>query len=167
MEFVGVWGRNPAKAAALAGEYGAQPYAEVDALIADVDAIAIALPPDVQAPIALRAARAGKHLLLDKPVAFTTAEADEIVAAVGRARPGLGGVLHPPASCRRSQQFVAEARGDRRLAGGAGSTTSARSSTPGNPFGASPWRKRERRPVGRRPARGRAGPAGARPGRPR
>ena len=81
VELAGVWGRNADKAAALAGQYDAKPYADADALIADVDAVAIALPPDVQAPLALRAARAGKHLLLEKPVAFTAAEADEIAAA--------------------------------------------------------------------------------------
>src|SRR4051794_12944197 len=82
VEFVGVWGRNPDKAAALANEYGARAYPTIDGLIADVDAIAVALPPDVQAPIALAAARAGKHLLLDKPVAFTVEEADAIAATV-------------------------------------------------------------------------------------
>ena len=81
VELVGVWGRDPAKAATLAQEHGAKPYAEIDDLIADVDAVAVALPPDVQADIALRAARAGKHLLLDKPVAFTPEAAAEIVAA--------------------------------------------------------------------------------------
>jgi len=81
VELAGVWGRNADKAAALAGQYGAKPYADADALIADVEAVAIALPPDVQAPLALRAARAGRHLLLEKPVAFTAAEADEIAAA--------------------------------------------------------------------------------------
>ncbi|GIE93503.1 Gfo/Idh/MocA family protein [Paractinoplanes rishiriensis] len=82
VEFVGVWGRNPGKAAELADRHGARAYAHQDDLIADVDAIAVALPPDVQAPLALRAARAGRHLLLDKPIAFTNAEAAAIVAAV-------------------------------------------------------------------------------------
>ncbi|WP_306206979.1 Gfo/Idh/MocA family protein [Actinoplanes sp. RD1] len=81
VELVGVWGRNPDKAAALAQEHGATAYSDIDALIADVDAVAVALPPDIQADIALRAARAGKHLLLDKPVAFTTEATDAIVAA--------------------------------------------------------------------------------------
>src|SRR5690349_21176731 len=82
VDFVGVWGRDPGRTAQLADRYGVTAYADVGALLADVDAVSVALPPDVQAPIALRAARAGKHLVLDKPVAFTTAEADAIVAAV-------------------------------------------------------------------------------------
>jgi predicted dehydrogenase len=54
----------------------------VDALLADVDAVAIAVPPDVQAPLAEHAAAAGKHLLLEKPIALDVAAADRVVAAV-------------------------------------------------------------------------------------
>jgi predicted dehydrogenase len=78
VEFVGVWGRDPAKAAG----FGVPAYAELDALLHDVEAVAIALPPDVQADLALHAARAGKHLLLDKPLALTVAAADAVVAEV-------------------------------------------------------------------------------------
>jgi predicted dehydrogenase len=81
-DFVGVWGRDPAKAGALADRYGVRAFAEVDDLLDAVDAVAIALPPHVQAPLAIRAARAGRHLLLDKPVALDVTEADELVAAV-------------------------------------------------------------------------------------
>src|SRR3954471_22667853 len=49
-ELVAVWGRDAAKAGALAERYGARAYAEVDDLLAEVDAVAVALPPDVQAP---------------------------------------------------------------------------------------------------------------------
>src|SRR3712207_1241797 len=81
-EFVGVWGRNPDKAAALAQRHGAAAYPELDALLVDVDAVAVALPPEVQAELATRAARAGKHLLLDKPIALTGAAADELAGEV-------------------------------------------------------------------------------------
>jgi predicted dehydrogenase len=81
-ELAAVWGRDPAKAATVADRYGIRPYDDVDELIAAVDAVAIALPPQVQAPLAARAARAGKHLFLDKPLALTVAAADEVVAAV-------------------------------------------------------------------------------------
>ena len=81
-ELAAVWGRDAAKAATVADRYGIRPYDDVDELIAAVDAVAIALPPQVQAPLAARAARAGKHLFLDKPLALTVAAADEVVAAV-------------------------------------------------------------------------------------
>lgn len=81
VEFTGVWGRRPEAAAALAARFGTRAYDDVDALIADVDAVAIALPPDVQAPLAARAAAAGRHLLLDKPLAATVGEARAVVEA--------------------------------------------------------------------------------------
>ncbi|MFI6229444.1 Gfo/Idh/MocA family protein [Micromonospora echinospora] len=80
-ELAGVWGRDPAKATTLARRHGVPAYDEADALIEAVDAIAVALPPDVQAEIAVRAATAGRHLLLDKPLALDLADADRVVAA--------------------------------------------------------------------------------------
>jgi predicted dehydrogenase len=81
-ELAGVWGRDAGKAADLADHLGTRAFADVDALLAEVDAVAIALPPAVQAPLAERAARAGKHLLLEKPLALTVAQSDRIVEAV-------------------------------------------------------------------------------------
>ena len=52
IELAGVWGRDPRAAAALAAEHGAVGFADVDALLAAVDGVAFAVPPDVQAPIA-------------------------------------------------------------------------------------------------------------------
>src|SRR4029077_5671835 len=54
----------------------------IEAMLAAVDGVAFAVPPDVQAPIAAAAARAGQHLMLEKPIAIAEAEADELVAAV-------------------------------------------------------------------------------------
>ncbi|HWG01340.1 MAG TPA: Gfo/Idh/MocA family oxidoreductase [Trebonia sp.] len=80
-----VWGRDPVAAATLAAGYGATAYDDIDAFLASVDAVAFAVPPHVQAPIAIRAATAGKHLLLEKPIALSAAEADELVKAVDAA----------------------------------------------------------------------------------
>jgi len=85
IEFAAVWGRNPQAAADLAAEYRATPYQDVSAFLAGVDAVSFAVPPDVQAPIAAQAAREGKHLLLEKPVALTEAAADGLVEAVEQA----------------------------------------------------------------------------------
>jgi len=82
IELAAVWGRDARAAAALAAEYRATPYEEIEAMLAVVDGIALAVPPDVQAPIAATAARAGKHLMLEKPIATTEAGADELAAAV-------------------------------------------------------------------------------------
>jgi predicted dehydrogenase len=88
VEFAGVWGRRPEAAAALADEHGVPAHSgedQLDRLLAEVDAVSIALPPAVQAGLAVRAAEAGCHLLLDKPVALTVPEARRVAEAVERA----------------------------------------------------------------------------------
>ncbi|MBZ6258472.1 Gfo/Idh/MocA family oxidoreductase [Streptomyces olivaceus] len=81
LDFVGVWGRRPDAAEALAQRHGTRAYDDVDALLADVEAVAVALPPGVQAESAVRAARAGCHLLLDKPLATNAAQGRAVVRA--------------------------------------------------------------------------------------
>lgn len=91
VELAGVWGRRPEAAADLAARIGTDAYDDADALFADCDAVSIALPPDIQAPLAVRAADAGCHLLLDKPVA-TEPEAAAL-AVDGAARAGVASVV--------------------------------------------------------------------------
>jgi predicted dehydrogenase len=81
-QLVGIWGRDPQRTADAAASCSTDPYADFEALLQDVDALAFAVPPDVQARLALQAAQAGKHLLLDKPVALEVAAARELEAAV-------------------------------------------------------------------------------------
>ncbi|MFG3052472.1 Gfo/Idh/MocA family protein [Kitasatospora sp. NPDC048239] len=81
IEFAGVWGRRPEAAAALGAAHGVPGHADLDRLLAEVDAVSIALPPAVQADLAVRAAEAGCHLLLDKPVALTVPDARRVVDA--------------------------------------------------------------------------------------
>lgn len=83
-DFAGVWGRRPEAAAELAHEYGVKVYEDPDELFAECDAVAFALPPDVQAAMAVRAAAAGCHLLLDKPVATTVEDARAVAEAAAR-----------------------------------------------------------------------------------
>ena len=82
IELAAVWGRDPRAAAGLAAEYHATAQENLDAFLAAVDGVAFAVPPYVQAPIAATAARAGKHLLLEKPIAISESEADDLVEAV-------------------------------------------------------------------------------------
>ena len=141
VEFVGVWGRNERKAADLAGRHGTAAYSSIEALIADVDAIAAALPPDVQAPIALQAARAGRHLLLDKPVALDPNVAAEIATAVSDR--DLASVVF---FTRQFQPVVREFLDEAVATGGwlDGRVEYVdKIFEPGNPFGASPWRQEQ------------------------
>jgi len=85
VELTAVWGRNRQAAAELAAEYQATPYHDISAFLAGVDAVCFAVPPDLQAALATQAAREGKHLLLEKPVALTEAAADGLVEAVEQA----------------------------------------------------------------------------------
>jgi len=82
IEFAAVWGRNLEAAETLATECGIKAHADFDAFLADVGAVAFSVPPDVQGELAVRAARAGKHLLLEKPVALTEAAAEALATAV-------------------------------------------------------------------------------------
>jgi predicted dehydrogenase len=86
VDLVGVWGRDLARARALAQPHGAQGYDDFDALLDAVDLLTFAVPPHVQAELAPRAAEAGKHLLLEKPITTDLAAADRLVAAVERSR---------------------------------------------------------------------------------
>lgn len=81
-ELAGVWGRDFGKAATLAEAHGARAFAELDELLDAVDAVAFSVPPDVQAELAVRAAEAGKALLLEKPLALDVECAERLVAAV-------------------------------------------------------------------------------------
>lgn len=138
-DLVGVWGRSFSRAAELAEVFGARPYESVEEMFADVDAVAFAVPPDVQAALAVRAAAAGCHLLLDKPVAFTTEEAGRIVDAVDRA--GVRSLVFFTSRFTVNQaDWLAEVRQEPAWSSGYvrmyGSIFE-----PGNPFGHSEWRR--------------------------
>jgi predicted dehydrogenase len=86
IEFAAVWGRNHESAGALAARYGATAHRDFDAFLADVDGVAFSIPPDVQSILAQRAATAGKHLLLEKPISTQLDTADELADAARDAR---------------------------------------------------------------------------------
>ncbi|MGU3293150.1 Gfo/Idh/MocA family protein [Williamsia sp. M5A3_1d] len=77
----GVWTRRPEAAADL----DIPRFDSFEALLGDNDAVSFAVPPQAQAPLAIEAARAGKHVILDKPIAGTLADAHAVVEAVTEA----------------------------------------------------------------------------------
>lgn len=58
-------------------------YANIDELLADpqVQLVDLCVPNDEHAKLAIRALEAGKHVLVEKPIALNTADADAMVAA--------------------------------------------------------------------------------------
>ncbi len=87
----GVWSRTDSSAQSLAADHGVPVFPSFDALLDACDAVAIAVPPAVQPDLAVRAARAGKPLMLEKPLALDVAGAEQIAAAVQDA--GVGSVM--------------------------------------------------------------------------
>jgi len=139
VELAGVWGRDPAKAAVVAERHGTVAEPDLDTLLGRVDAVAIALPPDVQAELACRAAERGCHLLLEKPLALTVDAADRAVAAVDRA--GVSSVVFFTARfAEPTASWFDEVVAPGEWHGGS-VVWLASIFEPGNPFGASPWRR--------------------------
>ncbi len=81
---VGIADRDPARAALVAAETGTRPMAWPD-LLAASDAIVIATPAEAHFAMASQALRAGKHVLVEKPIAATLAEADALAALAQQA----------------------------------------------------------------------------------
>jgi predicted dehydrogenase len=66
-------------------EHGVTAYAGLDDALPHVDALIIATPPASHAPLGLQAIAAGKHVLIEKPLATTTGAAQELVDAANAA----------------------------------------------------------------------------------
>jgi len=89
----GIWARRPEAAHELASAHGTVACESYDELLDGSDAVAFAVPPDVQAELAVIAARAGKALLLEKPIALDLDAAQRLADAVDDARVGSQVVL--------------------------------------------------------------------------
>ncbi len=138
VELVAVWGRDAGRAASLAGELRCRATTDLVALLSDVDAVSVALPPDVQARVAESAAAAGRHLLLDKPVALDVPAAESVAAAARSA--GVASVVFFTA---RFSPGLAP-WWDQLSRGGWGVATYVEMGsifTPGSPYAGSRWRR--------------------------
>jgi predicted dehydrogenase len=82
-KLVGCFDRNFERAEAFAEANGCQAFETLEAMLADenVQAVAICTPSGAHLEPAVAAAKAGKHVMVEKPLEVTTEKCDEIIAA--------------------------------------------------------------------------------------
>ena len=86
-EVAAIASRDAAKAAEAAGSLGiGKSYGSYEELLADpdIDAVYNPLPNHLHVPWSVKAAEAGKHVLCEKPIALSSADALELIAARDR-----------------------------------------------------------------------------------
>ena len=77
---IGFHDARPERAAHVNTELGARAFESVDALVDACDALTIAVPTPAHYDVAKGALQRGRHLLIEKPLAASLAEADELLA---------------------------------------------------------------------------------------
>lgn len=82
-EFLGVTDVVEAARKSFAEKYGVKAYDSVDALVTDpaLDTVCICTPSGLHAPLAIQAANAGKHIVVEKPMAITETEIKDVLDA--------------------------------------------------------------------------------------
>ena len=80
VDFKGFFEANADRAGTVSRELSIRAYPTLEALLADVDAVSIVVPTVAHHAVAMQALAAGKHLLIEKPIAATIEEADELLA---------------------------------------------------------------------------------------
>lgn len=96
-----------ALAESLAAATGARATSDVRELLAsaEVDAVLVSTPHHLHAPLAIQAAEAGKHVVVEKPMATSVADCDRMIAAARSA-----GVVLSVCYCHRYDPRVQRAR---------------------------------------------------------
>lgn len=103
VHFVGVYDPDDERAGQLADTHGAVSFATLDALLAEIDVLTIASPPSFHAANARVALLAGKHVLVEKPLATDAALGAELVAIAAANKCVL--------ACGHQERLVFEAMG--------------------------------------------------------
>jgi predicted dehydrogenase len=83
-ELVAVVDADPARARAVGDEVGAAPASDLADVLARVDAVSIATPTQTHHAVGLACLRAGRHALIEKPLAATLSEGEALVAEAER-----------------------------------------------------------------------------------
>lgn len=81
VEMIGVCDANAETATTIAASHGCSSFTDWRELIGRVDAVSIATPTETHCEIACAFLKKGVHVLVEKPIALTLAEADKMIAA--------------------------------------------------------------------------------------
>lgn len=103
VQFAGVFDPDDERSQQLADTHGAESFDTRDALFAACDIITIASPPSFHGDAALAALKAGKHLLIEKPLATDTGRGIEIMKLAREKELVVG--------CGHQERLVFEAMG--------------------------------------------------------
>jgi len=80
VKLAGIFDERPDNAAKIAAELGTTAFADIDALLEAAEAVTIATPTSAHAAVAARAIEHGRHVMIEKPITATVAEAEELCA---------------------------------------------------------------------------------------
>jgi UDP-N-acetyl-2-amino-2-deoxyglucuronate dehydrogenase len=109
-QFVAVCGRSLEKAGPFAAKYGVKAYTDVSQMVAaeKLDVVCMCTPHPEHAAPTIAAARAGVHVLVEKPLASSLADCDAMLAAAKAGGATVGMVcqrrFYPP--CQRIRQAI-------------------------------------------------------------
>jgi predicted dehydrogenase len=106
VDLVGVFDTDMAHAAEAAATYGCRAFASSEELLGNVDAVTVAVPTPSHHDVGMTCLRRGIPVLMEKPLAVTLAEADELVAAAE-----ASGVVLAVGHVERFNRAVRAARG--------------------------------------------------------
>jgi predicted dehydrogenase len=81
VRLVGVYDSDPKRSADVAGKLGTIAFPGLDDLLREVEAVTVAVPTPAHADVGLRALELGVPVLMEKPLAATLVEADQLIAA--------------------------------------------------------------------------------------
>jgi len=78
-EFVGVFDAHTARAQEIAGRHGGRAFGRLHELLDAVDAVSVATPTEFHHDVARQCLARGRHVLVEKPIARTPDEAEDLV----------------------------------------------------------------------------------------
>ena len=85
-KFTAFYDVNVKKAKRIARRFKGEYFEDYDSLLkSDIDAVLVTVPHHLHKEMVLKAAKAGKHILCEKPMARTLEECDEMIAATKKA----------------------------------------------------------------------------------